>query len=151
MSCSRPVGYQCNRKKIHEAASPATSIAVQRICSACAAEEREDKRENTVSHSLSSTASRSFPNIARQQIAQDKVALARSSNCQWLAQRQTVSSDEDKKKISAKPLNYAPLSSSHMQRKTDRGEDGSDYVKLTIPDDTLSWRQPISRPRPTMK
>lgn len=43
---------------------------------------------------------------------------------------------EDKEKISTKPLDHALFDSSRIQRKTDRGVDGSDYVELTIPDGT---------------
>jgi hypothetical protein len=63
---------------------------------------------------------------------EDKGELAQRS-----AQRQTViSSEENKDKIDTRRLEPGQLRSHNIQRKTNRGEDGSDYVELTVPDGT---------------
>jgi hypothetical protein len=50
--------------------------------------------------------------------------------------RTPVSDEEENKKLSAKPASQIQPGPRSIQRKTERGTDGSDYVELTIPDGT---------------
>ena len=53
-----------------------------------------------------------------------------------LIRRQTEIRGNQKGKLHTAPLTQKPPPPSHIQRKTARGEDGSDFVELTIPDGT---------------
>lgn len=118
-----------------EAAAANTSPSMQRACPACGT--GTSKGEDAEASPSPYPDSRSSPKMARQQIAKTREMVARLNNHRQSAQRQTViSGEEDKEKISTTPLNQARSGSLPIQRKTNRGEDGSDYVELTVPDGT---------------
>ncbi|SCX85438.1 protein of unknown function [Nitrosospira sp. Nl5] len=120
--------------RLPQAATGNTNLSMQRACPACGAAPDKNKGEDTEADSSSCPDFKSSPKIARQHIAKTG---ARLNNHWQSAQRQSVvSGEEEKEKISTARLNQSQSRSLPIQRKTHRGEDGSDYVELTIPDGT---------------
>ena len=100
-----------------ESASGDESVSVQRVCSACGGDGREDTSA-----------------IARR--AKDGLSPTGACNCHGVVQRKADIRDDDEVKIGTKRLDHPLRSSRRIQRREDTGRDGSDYVKLTIPDGT---------------